>query len=286
MNEVSKRTRSDVSSDSSTSSPLASSPKRLKHLHEQYSPFKPDMQTDKPPTPTKPLTQQTLQVMLDQMKQQIVEDINSKYEKTVELLQSRVYELEIKSDRLETTVKDQAAEITSLRQDLTIANNNALKAKQMAVQNQQHSRKSNVRVYGVKECEEQYEDCVEVVQTLFEEKLGVTLSKEDIDAAHRVGRIDNPNRKGPRAILVKFLRRTHKAVVVKNRRKLKGTRTIIVDDLCKEVYELYNRLENDPRVKSAWTYNGKVFIEDLQGKKHLVQYGELLPNLPISAESD
>ena len=283
MCEASKRSRSELSSSSSVSSPLT----KLRHLSEGGSPFKTDMLGDNPQTISEVLTPQTLQAMLDKIKHQIVEEINLKYEKTVEHLESRVHELEINNDKLEEKIKLQEAEISSLKDSLSNVNNSTLRLRQLAVQNQQYSRKANVRIFGIEEnsnIEGRYgnENCVNVVKDLFEQKLGVQLRDRDIDTAHRVGREDDRSRRGPRAILVKFLRRADKERVIRNRKKLKGSKTIIVDDLCREMHELFNRVSNDPRVESAWTYNGKIFIKDKHGRKHHVQYGELLPNLPTS----
>ena len=51
----------------------------------------------------------------------------------------------------------------------------------------------------------------------------------------------------------------HKSLLM-NRKKLKGSGVIVADDLCQEMIKVYNRVRNDPRVKDAWTWFGKIFV--------------------------
>ena len=78
--------------------------------------------------------------------------------------------------------------------------------------NEQYSRRYNLRIVGMKESDQsengdgtkesdQREDCVSLITTFCKDKLALTLDPNDIDRAHRVGRKD-PEK--PRAILVKF----------------------------------------------------------------------------------
>ena len=52
---------------------------------------------------------------------------------------------------------------------------------------EQYTRKWNVRVYGINEKEKE-EDCKKEVVKFAENKLGIKISRKDIDIAHRVGR--------------------------------------------------------------------------------------------------
>lgn len=52
-------------------------------------------------------------------------------------------------------------------------------------ENEQYSRKSNIRVLGVQEPYD--ENCETQVCQLLHEKLGINITEDAIDAAHRVG---------------------------------------------------------------------------------------------------
>jgi len=89
------------------------------------------------------------------------------------------------------------------------------------------------------------------------EKMEVPVSLEDIDVAHRLGKFNNAK---PRAIICKFTHRLHKASVIQQRRKLKGTRIGIVEDLTMTNKILLGKVKETSCVKIAWTYgtNGKI----------------------------
>ena len=61
---------------------------------------------------------------------------------------------------------------------------------------------------------------------------------------------------------------------MKHRKKLKGQKYVVVDDLCQQLEKVYNRVRNDERVQDAWTWFGKVFIKDKKGGIHM--YGQSL----------
>ena len=57
--------------------------------------------------------------------------------------------------------------------------------------------------------------------------------------------------------------------MIANRRKLKkkdGKSVVIVEDLTKRNYHLYNDARDDPVVKLCWTVRGKIFVKAHNGK--------------------
>ena len=57
--------------------------------------------------------------------------------------------------------------------------------------------------------------------------------------------------------------------VIANRRELKkkeGKSVVIVEDLTKRNYHLYNVARHDPVVKLCWTERGKIFVKAHNGK--------------------
>ena len=128
-----------------------------------------------------------------------------------------------------------------------------------ANENEQYSRKSSLRVYGMNV--EAHEDCARRVAELLNPILHLNLQPADIDSAHRIGR---PYNNKPPPILVKFTHRGHKIAVIKNRQAIKaatgGVAGIrVADDVTKLNMKLMHRLNDHEDIEAAWFYNGKVF---------------------------
>ncbi|ESO91502.1 hypothetical protein LOTGIDRAFT_153944 [Lottia gigantea] len=149
---------------------------------------------------------------------------------------------------------------------------------------EQYTRKAHIRIFGIVESDG--EDCIAIAKKLFREKLGIT-SEISIDAAHRVG---VPKRRGsgtnteiprPSGIIVRFIRRDERFRVLLNRKNLKSTGVVIVEDMTVENVKLLDSARNSRRVKSAWFTNGKVFVVGQNDCKfRLERIGDLNSKLP------
>ena len=144
-------------------------------------------------------------------------------------------------------------------------------AKRHAVQNEQYTRRCNVRVLGVPE--EMGENCKIVVYAIIREKLSHPIDETDIIEAHRVGKA-KPEK--PRGIIVRFTTLAIKKEVLPKRRALKGTGVVFVEDLCRDLHLTLNRVKNDPHVKVTWAADGKIFaiLSSSPDKKFRVQFGQ------------
>jgi len=126
---------------------------------------------------------------------------------------------------------------------------------------EQYTRKSNIRIFGVKE--EEHENCSEKVVAILREKLNVDLQTDDIDATHRIGRKNVTGEKNrTRPIIVRLLRRFTKSTIMKNKNKLKGSGISMFDDLTAVNSQLLFHAKQHPGIESAWVFNGKVFAQD------------------------
>lgn len=92
------------------------------------------------------------------------------------------------------------------------------------------------------------------------------LDPSDVLAIHRIPGGDG---KGPRPVIAKFRNTEVKIAVIKNRSndKLKKCFTMH-DHLTYFNAKLLRNLNGDPRIQSAWYYNGKIFALDEQGRRH------------------
>lgn len=135
---------------------------------------------------------------------------------------------------------------------------------------EQYTRKDNVIIQGLKsgsyaaaasdatEDEDLSDEQLEAnVLKFFETDLGVVLAPADINIMHYV-----PAKVG-KNILVKFVTRKSKLLVLKNRSKLKGKQVYISEHLTRRNNQLFYQarmLAKQNRVSGAWVRNAKVFV--------------------------
>lgn len=126
-----------------------------------------------------------------------------------------------------------------------------------AVQNEQYSRKHNVRIFGVSEDPEEHLE--EKVITLIKDKLDVEVEPEEIDVIHRVGKKERSTRNmKPRAVIVKFSSNKAKMKVLMKRKHLKGRGITIAEDMAPDLAKRLKELNNKTSVERAWLVNGKI----------------------------
>ena len=264
MSENKKRNRSELSSSSSVSSEID-----FKKLKSYLSISSLDSEEENEMTA---LTEERLQELLFNMKTQIVSEVKNSFKEAISKLEQRVVELENEKTQLNQVVSDLKEQVSNIEEKCKNVENECSKitrensrvqseereANVRSVDNEQYSRKANIKIFGIEDFGEKNENCVEKVLKICKEKMGVELREKDIDVAHRVGKYKE-NQKHPRGVIVKFLRRKDKFFVLKNGRKLKGFKVAMVEDICVELQLVLNRLKKDPRIKTTWTWDGKMF---------------------------
>ena len=106
------------------------------------------------------------------------------------------------------------------------------------------------------------------------------ISLNDIDRSHRVGRSPvstTPMPYTPKAIIVKFATYRARNNFYRKRTELKGNQTFprvfVNEDLTSSRNKLFKtarKLVKDNLINSAWTYDGRVFVKDLNDFKSVV----------------
>ena len=104
------------------------------------------------------------------------------------------------------------------------------------------SRRNNLRIDGMSELRnETWEECEEKIQKVFNEKLGV--KNVQIERAHRSKRSKSNNNSGkPRTIVYKPLNYKQKDEMLRNTRKLKGSKIFINEYFCYETMQYRKKL--------------------------------------------
>lgn len=142
---------------------------------------------------------------------------------------------------------------------------------------EQYSRRSCLRITGI--AESANEDVSKIVLDLWR-RIKVDITPQDIDRAHRVGRLrDNHdvgsqsrNQNKGREIIVKFTNSSARLKYLKGRVVLRdeNARIYINEDLTKARRDLAyecRRLQKSKCINKTWIYNGNVFINDNSDNK-------------------
>ena len=158
------------------------------------------------------------------------QELTVKFEKRFEQIESELFDLQQAKD----AAKHETEEIMDRLDYIT---SGVDEAHRLIEELEMYARRNAIRIYGVPENKSGGEEnCVQVATKLFDEKLGLKITAEEISRAHRVGKPAKPPRdprivQKPRPIILKFLRHDRKAEVIRERRKLKGTNIVIREDL-------------------------------------------------------
>ena len=156
---------------------------------------------------------------------------------------------------------------------------------------EQYSRRNCLRIYGVPENPGENTD--RLVLDIFNEKLGLTVSKEALDRSHRIparnavqhdqekqasgdvstyadAATKDTRRPKSRPIIVKFSRYNVRSEIYRVRTKLKnvdGPMIYIKEDLTAKRASLLHELIKSKKSKSCWTQDGNIFALDPRNSK-------------------
>lgn len=144
--------------------------------------------------------------------------------------------------------------------------------KSHANDNEQYSRRCNLRFHDIPE--QKGENCLLVLSKFCKEELDCDIAPQDIDRAHRVGRIRSDG--SSRAIIVKFVSYQSKFAVLKQRRILK---LFINEDLTIANKVLFDRARKDLSHLAVWTIDGKVLVKLADDKIIRIKANKDIENL-------
>ena len=213
-----------------------------------------------------------------------MEKLTDRAMERMDKIESDVFDLKANQDRLGSEITKLQEENTSLRSQLNQQKIDLANCKFVENEAEQHGRSWNVRVFGIKEGGqgkvETTADCVTKVTTLFTEKLGVAVTGEDIEVAHRTGK---PGTGRARPIIVRFYSRQKKKSVLENRRKLKQTGVTVAEDLTKLNYNLLMKASKHSAALTAWSSNGNILVKAKNGNVVKIDIKTNLENTLVKA---
>ena len=155
-----------------------------------------------------------------------------------------------------------------LEQEVEVLKTELAEIKSKANANEQYSRRNNVRILGLPEAEG--EDCYQVLLAFCENDLKISVTREEIDRAHRVGKVKTP-REGqdeppPRPMIVKLAGHSTKMKFMKAKRNLGGKKMFVNEDLTKINHKFMMHIkEQCPEGVSVFTIDGVVRVRSSNG---------------------
>ena len=208
-----------------------------------------------------------------------LEEKLGKFLNTVEELKGEVFDIQ-------RNLEEKEHEIKHLQERMIQQQHTVQRVEAEMNRSEQYSRRSNIRIFGLAETKGENTDAI--VADMITQKLGVLIDPSDIDRSHRTGRPHNPNepasgpgpssgtssadRARPRPVIVRLTTHRKKREIILNRKKLKGTRIVIVEDLTLENLKLLAAARKTTGVTSAWSTDGRIIASiAASGGKHITK---------------
>lgn len=184
----------------------------------------------------------------------------------IEILEKDTLTLKQDNDRLQNEISVTRQQNKDLKAALDAQMERIKQNEKKQNDHEQHGRLQNLRVFGVPEPaaqeKETISDCREKVAKIFQEKLGVDIGVKHIEVAHRVGSVAFAKANDRvRPIIVRFLSREDRDTVILNRKKLKGLKISVGEDLTPANVKLLKRVHDHPRTQSTWSTRGNIFAK-------------------------
>ena len=176
--------------------------------------------------------------------------------KRIELLENKIFDADMIHDGHTNAIEGLKNQNAALKEQID----------QQAYEHEeliQYNRRSNLKIYNLPERlgaggrgETEQETALAVVK-LCREELGCEMSERDISIAHRLKKTDGKER----SIIVKFVRRSDRNIVIRHRRALKGKSVVIADDLSPFFMKMFYDFKDIVGKKNVWSVEGQIFVK-------------------------
>lgn len=185
-----------------------------------------------------------------------------------------IFDANRKIDILEKSNKDLRAENTKLKEDLKQFDGQLNAIKQQYDDLEQQARASNILIHGLNVNTEQ--SVCDSVLDFFNSKLSVNATALDIVEVSKFNQSNDSSRNtnsGHPPILVKFSNNSIRRKILSARKALKGQKIVITDHLTtnrNKILRKASECAQASKIKSAWSYDGKIFIKTLNDHIKLI----------------
>ena len=200
-------------------------------------------------------------------------------EERVEESESLAFDLQEENVRLRNEVDRLRRENNALRDEMRETRQFGRMTNDRIEHVEAWGRQWNLRIWGITgdSPNESTDDCIERVLSFIRVQLGLfRFPRDALEIAHRLGKhIPNQHRR----IIVRFMRRTDRAIVLGKRYELRGTPYQLTEDLTAATARLLRRAQAAAGHKNAWTRDGKVFVRLRNGRSMSVEEGTPLDEI-------
>jgi len=259
-----KRKASSVSSTNSEDSPVVGKPKpnkqekkKQRFVSEELTDGEEENEQNMESTVTtldvlsKKLDSLATKDDIDQFRAEIQRVIDSLHNK-VDKMESRVFDVEAEKDKLITETRKIQENNKDLKKRIDQYDKENRQLRRNQNDHEQYLRRWNCRVYKLPEEEgETANSCSKKCAKVFTKDVRVKVTEADIDVAHRIG--PPPPRGRSRPIIVRFLCRQARDLVMSNRKNLKSKGVAVGEDLTKANYSLLLATEKHSVTLAAWS---------------------------------
>ena len=170
--------------------------------------------------------------------------------------------------RMNETMKKLKDEMASKDEEIERLRKRVAELEGKSDDQEQYSRRTSIRISGIPEKKD--ENILSVVNNLFEEMDVHPI----INRVHRVGtRSDDATKH--RQVICQFITHPDKVLVMKNKKKIKGTRSnvFINEDLTRLRAKIFYQAREKKReklIEDCWTADGRICVKDLKNKIHYI----------------
>ena len=199
------------------------------------------------------------------MKQVLMLEISNK----LKAIQTDVAVIKTSNEKLEKNMERMTDQQQKTEERVKYLEDKLFALTKKAVINEQYHRRQSIRIFGVPETRQ--ENCQQLVVDMCNNRLQKTLSPADLTSTHR---ITSSTKRQP--IIAVFATHDMKMAILKERKKLKGSNQVISEDLCVELHQTLNRLNNDSRVAQAWSWDSRIFAKRHDGAVARIEWAQSL----------
>ena len=202
------------------------------------------------------LTENLLEVgVVDNIKQDIYDACKMDIERVTERVEHSSEFLRARLERLKTTNMTLQNELNELKQ---------------------YGRRNSLLFHGIPETEK---DTTEAVLTVCHRSLGVRIDSQYVDRSHRLGQMHEDTTRKPLPTIVKFTSYGPRNDIFKTKCKLKGSKTMITENLTKRRSELLKKTRDMRGITASWSIDGRIVCLLENGRKATVTNEDQLQSL-------
>lgn len=141
---------------------------------------------------------------------------------------------------------------------------------------EQKSKMCHLKLFGLKE--KRGENLNDAVSKIFEERNIITRAEISSQmSCYRLGAFTSGSDK-PRGVMINFATDSLCNKVFRNKKQLKGSKMVLVEDLTKLRYNLMVKAKGKFGRENVWSQGGSIFVK-IRGSKHSLKHEEDLEKL-------